>query len=100
MDIMAAELDRLKKIDVEADLSVWKEYAYRQGIHPSVISYLELRKENFYRMENTVDGKLFVTARGWEDLSQMIWVYEELEKSVDRDVIYQYIQHRTAAKDL
>lgn len=92
-------LDRLKKIDVEADLSVWKEYAYRQGIHPSVISYLELRKENFYRMENTVDGKLFVTARGWEDLSQMIWVYEELEKSVDRDVIYQYIQHRTAAKD-
>ena len=73
-------LDRLKKIDVEADLSVWKEYAYRQGIHPSVISYLELRKENFYRMENTVDGKLFVTARGWEDLSQMIWVYEELEK--------------------
>ena len=51
-------LDRLKKIDVEADLSVWKEYAYRQGIHPSVISYLELRKENFYRMENTVDGKI------------------------------------------
>ena len=29
----------------------------------------------------------------------MIWVYEELEKSVDRDVIYQYIQHRPAAKD-
>ena len=48
-------LDRLKKIDVEPDFSVWKEYAYRQGIHPAVISYLELRKENFCRIENTVE---------------------------------------------
>ena len=92
-------LDRLKKIDVEADFPVWKEYAYRQGVHPAVISYLELRRENFYRVENTVDGRLFATARGWEDLSQIIQVYEELGKTVDRDVVYQYIQHRAAAKD-
>ena len=92
-------LDRLKKIEVEADFPVWKEYAYRQGIHPAVISYLELRRENFYRVENTVDGKLFATARGWEDLSQIIQVYEKLDKTVDRDVVYQYIQHRMIAKD-
>lgn len=92
-------LDRLKRIDVEADFSVWKEYAYRQGVHPVVISYLELRRENFYRIESTVDGKVFATARGWEDLSQMIQVYEELEKQMDRDVISQYIQHKSVAKD-
>ena len=92
-------LDRLKRIDVEPDFPAWKEYAYRQGIHPAVISYLELRKENFCRIENTVDGKRFATARGWEDLSQLIQVYEDLGKTVDRDVVYQYIQHRTAAKD-
>lgn len=92
-------LDRLKKIDVEPDFPAWKEYAYRQGIHPAVISYLELRRENFCRIENTVDGKRFATARGWEDLSQLIQVYEDLGKTVDRDVVYQYIQHRTAAKD-
>lgn len=92
-------LDRLKKIDVEPDFPAWKEYAYRQGIHPAVISYLELRRENFCRIENTVDGKRFATARGWEDLSQLLQVYEDLGKTVDRDVVYQYIQHRTAAKD-
>ena len=92
-------LDRLKKIDVEPDFSAWKEYAYRQEIHPAVISYLELRRENFCRIENTVDGKRFATARGWEDLSRLIQVYEDLGKTVDRDVVYQYIQHRTAAKD-
>ncbi len=92
-------LDRLKRIDVSADFPVWKEYAYRQGIHPAVISYLELRRENFCRIENTVDGKRFVTARGWEDLSRLIQVYEDLGKKADREVVYQYVQHRQAAKD-
>ena len=92
-------LDRLKKIEIEANFPVWKEYAYRQGLHPAVISYLELRKENFYRIENTVDGKYFVTARGWEDLSQLIQVYELLGKTVDREVVAQYLQHRIVAKD-
>ena len=33
-------MDRVKKIEVEADFTVWKEYAYRQGLHGAVISYL------------------------------------------------------------
>lgn len=92
-------LDRIKRIDVQPDFEVWKEYAYEQGIHPAVISYLELRRKNFYRMENTVDGRIFATARGWEDLSRLIQVYETLGKEVDREVVYQYIQHPIVAKD-
>ena len=98
-DFDVVTLDRLKKIDVDASFEVWKEYAYRQGLHPAVISYLEIKKQNFYRVETTVDGKLFATARGWEDLSQLLQVYELLGKKADRDVIYQYIQHRMIAKD-
>ncbi len=59
-------LDRIKLIDVEADYEVWKEYAYKAGIHPAIMAYLEIRKHHFYRMETTVDGKAFVTARGWK----------------------------------
>ena len=92
-------LDRIKRIDVQPDFEVWKEYAYEQGIHPAVISYLELRRKNFYRMENTVAGRIFATARGWEDLSRLIQVYETLGKEVDREVVYQYIQHPMIAKD-
>ena len=91
--------DRIKRIDVKEDFEVWKEYAYKAGVHPAIISYLDLKKENFYRMENTIDGKLFATARGWEDLSRLIQAYEQLGKKVDREVIYQYIQHWKIAKD-
>ena len=92
-------LDRIKRIDVQPDFEVWKEYAYEQGIHPAVISYLELRRKNFYRMENTVDGRIFATARGWEDLSKLMQVYEQLDIPVDESVILQYIQNRRIAKD-
>lgn len=98
-DFDVVTLDRIKKIDVEADYGVWKEYAYRAGIHPSILAYLEIRKEYFYRMETTVDGKAFVTARGWEDLSRFIQVYEELGKEIDREVVHQYLQHGKIAKD-
>lgn len=98
-DFDVVTLDRLKKIDLEENFDVWKEYAYRQGIHPAVISYLELRKHHFYRGETTVDGKKFATARGWEDLSQFIQVYETLGKNIDREVVCQYIQHEKIAKD-
>lgn len=92
-------LDRVKVIDVEADFAIWKEYAYQVGIHGSVISYLDIHKDNFYRMETTVDGKRFVTARGWQDLSEMIFAYEKLGLTMDQEVIIQYLQHARVAKD-
>ena len=92
-------LDRIKKITVEPDFEVWKEYANRENIHAAILSYLNLRRENFCRIETTVDGKLFATPRGWEDLSELIGVYEKLGKRVDRDVIGQYIQFPKISKD-
>lgn len=68
-------------------------------IHPAVISYLDIHKDNFYRMETSVDGRMFATARGWEDLSQFLYAYEKLGKRADREVVGQYIQHGKAARD-
>lgn len=92
-------LDRIKMMEVEADYKVWREYAYQAGIHPAILSYLELRKDYFYRMETTVDGKMFVTARGWEDLSQFLYACEIIGKRADQEVVHQYIQHWKIAKD-
>ena len=91
--------DRLKRIDVEPDYGVWKEYAYKVGVHPSITSYLDIKKHNFYKVETTVDGKSFVTARGWDDLSQMIHLYERHNMGVDENLIGQYLQNRQIAKD-
>ena len=91
--------DRLKRIDVEPDYKVWKEYAYKKGIHAAVISYLDIKMGDFYKIETTVDGKSFVTARGWSDLSDMIKLYEQNDITVDSLLISQYIQNKNIAKD-
>lgn len=98
-DFDIVTLDRLKRIDVQESLEVWKPYAYRSHIHPAIISYLEIKKQNFYTIETTVDGKAFVTARGWEDLSCFLLAYERLGLRATEDVVLEYIQHPHIARD-
>ena len=90
--------DRLKRVDVEPDYDVWKEYAYKTGVHASVLTYLDIRKQDFYKIESTIDGKRFVTARGWDDLSQMIALYEQHNLTIDEDLVGQYLQDQKIAK--
>ena len=90
-------LDRVRRIEVEPDFDVWREYAAEVRIHPAVLSYLDLRPDHLYRMENTVDGRRFATPRGWEDLSRVLEVYDRLGKTADREVVRQYIQHDAVA---
>ncbi|MFR4625447.1 MAG: hypothetical protein ACLT8Y_01740 [Dorea formicigenerans] len=86
-------------MDVEPDYSVWKTYAYEQGMHPAILTYLDLKKDAFYSVENTVDGKHFVTARGWEDLSQIMCLSEKKNLPVDLNLISQYVQDEQIARD-
>ncbi len=90
--------DRLKRVDVEAAYDVWKEYAYKKGVHPSIITYLDIKRNDFYKIETTVDGKTFVTARGWSDLSDMMNLYEKNGIDVDENLIGQYLQNKKVAK--
>ena len=93
-------LDRVRCMNIEADLGVWKEYAREKRLNSAILSYLELRPKNFYRVEADVDGLQFVTARGWEDLSNLIDVYEELGIPVDEEIIHEFLRHEDVAEDV
>jgi len=91
-DFDIVTLDRVKRIDIEEDFSAWKEYAYQAGIHGAILSYLQIRGKDFYSVKTQIDGRQFVTARGWEDLSRIIKVYEELGIEVGERLCIQYLQ--------
>ncbi len=94
-----ATLDRIQKIEVSADYDVWREYAINENIHPSIITYLDSKPTDFYIIENTPDGKYFVTARGWEDLSRLMYSFEKNNIEIDAEFISQYIQIPSVAGD-
>ena len=91
--------DRLKRIDVEPDYDVWKEYAYKKGVHAAITTYLDIKKGDFYKIETTVDGKSFVTARGWSDLSDMMKLYEQHDLPINEKLVAQYLQNKKIAKE-
>lgn len=99
-DFDMVTLDRLRRLDIEADFSVWKEYARKQHLNAAILSYLELRPNNFYKVEADVDGLQFVTARGWEDLSNLMDVYEELQIPVGEEIVHEFLRHEDVAEDV
>lgn len=92
-------MDRLKVLSVEADYETWKKYALERGVHGAILNFLDLKKEFFYHMETTVKGRAYVTARGWEDLSQIILMYEEEGLIVDETLVQQYLQSDLIVKE-
>ena len=73
-------MDRMKLLEVEADYGVWKEYAVERQVYNAILSFLDLKKEYFYHMEMTTKGRSYVTARGWEDLSEILYHYEAVRR--------------------
>lgn len=92
-------MDRLKVLPVEPDYRIWKEYATERGVHAAVLNFLDLKKEYFYVMEMTTQGRSYVTARGWEDLSEILKLYEEDELEVTENLVEQYVRNPKVVKE-
>ena len=92
-------MDRLKILDVEPDYAVWKAYAKDMGVHTAILNYLDMKKEDFYQVETTVRGRSYITARGWEDMSKMLCLYEEEGIAVEEAFVRQYLRNERVVKE-
>ena len=93
-----ATRDRLKYIYVEENFEAWRKYAYDRSIHGAIIAFLEVNKSWFYVIRTTADGPVFATARGWEDLSYAVKLYEMKNIAVTLNLISQYITDMDVAR--
>lgn len=86
--------DRLKRIDIVPDFGPWQKYAYSKSVNQAIISYIEQHVLDFYRVETLTSGKFtFVSARAWDDLSQMLLLNEMNDIPSDSNLIKQYLQN-------
>ena len=94
-----ATLDRVRKIEVVPELSVWLSYAEKNQIHGAVTTYLMAHSDHFYSVSQEADEKRFVTARGWEDLSAVLKSYEKMGFPVEKMLVGQYLQEEKTAAE-
>ncbi len=95
----AAITDRVRRLDIVPDTKCFLDYAEKKEYHPLILKYLELFPENLYRVKNDRSNFETVTARGWENLSHTINVYEECGIALSLKTIMQFIKSYTIASD-
>lgn len=87
-------MDRLRIIPVTPDFMAWKEYAVEKNIHPCILSYLTQKQSSFCVFSNDKNGRQLITARGWEELSNTIYVYEKMGFEINNNVVSQFVNHQ------
>ncbi len=92
-------MDRLRVIEIEPDLESFLDYASDQGVHPAILSYLRLKPDRFYTAVSGAAEKVFVTARGWEDLSMLLLSYEDMHLEPGEDQVRQYLGEKRTAEE-
>ena len=98
-DFDVVTLDRVRYFEVKEDLDVFLDYGAGAGLHEAILSFLAVKPQSFYRMEPSEKRMQFVTARGWEDLSRMLYVYEELSLPVTEDFVFEFLQYLLVASE-
>lgn len=92
-------LDRIRTINIEAEYPVWRAYAMKNDVHGAILGYLEIKKDSFYHVENSVNGKRIVTPRGWEDFSILLKGYEKRGYEISAEIVEEYIKDKKIAVD-
>lgn len=92
-------LDRIRTINIEAEYPVWRSYAMKNSVHGSILGFLEIKKDSFYHVENSVNGKRIVTPRGWEDFSVLLKGYEKKGYEITPEIVEEYIKDKKIAVD-
>ena len=90
-------MDRVKLLDIAESYPVWRAYARSRGLHPAILAYLEQNPEHFYCVQPHAHGRSFVTARGWEDLSEILYSYERHHFPIEDALFGEYLQHNEIA---
>jgi len=77
--------NRFVHLELEVDFNDWKEWAYKEGIEPIVISFLNFDSSNLFKFDPLSSSKSFATPRSWEYVDKIL--KSNLPKELELDAI-------------
>lgn len=98
-DFDIVTLDRVKTMEIDIDNESFFRYAAANRVHGSILAFLDIKKEYFYSIKNVGEDTCFVTARTWEDLSEMMYAYERLGYEISKEMIREYVADADISED-
>ena len=64
--------NRFVHLEMEPNFEDWQKWAINSGVHPEVVGYLTVHKQNLFNFDPKSPDKAFATPRSWEFVSQTI----------------------------
>lgn len=87
----AAFMSRCTCYRVEPDVEAWKKWAIPNGIHPTVIGFINMRPEYIHKMDEDGEASVFPCPRSWEALSRKLTAREKKANGIlDTDSVEIY----------
>lgn len=102
----SALANRFVHIDVEPDINSWSTWAYKNGIHPNVVTFLQWRPELLHNMDTTKTLKAFPTSRSWSTVNKFYakapnaMLHDMVASAVGRPAATEFIGYLNIFKEL
>lgn len=64
--------NRFIHLEMKADFDSWQEWAFENGIHPDVVTYLTFAKQDMWQFDAKSSSKAFATPRSWSFDSKLL----------------------------
>lgn len=74
-------------LEVECDADTWLDWGFENDLHPLVLSYIRMNPADLLGPFSTLDMDNSACPRTWNNLSDMLFSYEEFGLKVDKDIV-------------
>ena len=65
---------------VEPNVKVWKDWALKKGLHPTVIAYISFMPDKLHVMDPEARYDMIACPRNWSKLANQLTIMEEIEE--------------------
>lgn len=93
----SALANRFMHFDMEANYEDWKIWAIKNGLHPSVIGFIDYRPSCLFEMKGQNLERGWPSPRSWERVSNMISLYGSNE-DVFRKIVYGLVGNKVGVE--
>ena len=99
---MSAPLaNRFIHLQMDVDVHDWSDWAYKIGIHSSIIAYISYKNEHLFTFDSSSENKSFATPRSWEYVDKVLksslseeLLLETLSGTVSREVAVGFLSFK------
>lgn len=93
----AAIMDRVRVMEIDYDRQDFISYGETKNLHPAILEFIQTNGGMAYLCSKEKGAQEIVTSRGWENLSDSLYGYEEMQYPVSVRLVRQFIKSDNVA---